>query len=139
MADSERDDLTAGEIELLVDGLTDDVSFIWALIDLGLRENPPEADVPPDQQVISAAFRHFDRLLARKLIALGRVSYVDPAQPRGTVAPVMHIAEPIADVLDRVVEACSKAAQSGGWEYSCWIVTTDAGNKIARSALAGRP
>lgn len=116
----------------------DDVSLIWALIDLGLRDNPPAADVPPDEATISAAFAHFDRLLARNLVRLGRVADVDHSQTPGTVGPVMHISEPVADVRARVAEACATAAESGDWEFSCWLVTTDTGDAIARRALASR-
>jgi hypothetical protein len=33
-------DLNPGEIEILIDGLTDDVSLDWALIHLGIMGNP---------------------------------------------------------------------------------------------------
>ena len=61
MAESGCADLTGGEIELLIDGLSDDVSFAWALIHLGLRDNPPLDDVPPNAETIGAAFAHFER------------------------------------------------------------------------------
>ena len=40
--------LSDGEVASLIDGLTDDVSFEWTLIDLGIRSNPPPVDEPPD-------------------------------------------------------------------------------------------
>lgn len=139
VSESERSDLSVGEIELLIDGLSDDISFSWALIDLGLRGDPAVDDAPPSTEVISIAFAHFERLLERRLVKLGRVTYVDPNQPRGTVAPVMHLSEPIAEVRDRVEKACSTAEEWGDWAFSCWLVTTDAGDVVARQALDDSP
>lgn len=124
---------------MLIDGLSDDISFSWALIDLGLRGDPPVDAAPPSPETISAAFAHFDRLLDRGLVKIGRVRYVDPDQPRGTVAPVMHVSEPITEVRNRVEEACSTASDWGDWAFSCWLVTTDAGDAVARQALEDRP
>jgi hypothetical protein len=62
LPDRDTDALSSGEIALLVDGLTDDVSFGWALIHLRLRENPPREDVPPTGDVIAAAFASFERI-----------------------------------------------------------------------------
>jgi hypothetical protein len=134
----DRDELSLAETELLIDCLSDDVSFNWALIDLGLRANPPDDDVPPSLEMIAAAFARFDRLLTRQLIKLGRVIYADPNQPRGTVGPVKHVSEPIAEVRQRVEQACSDAIDWSDWAFCCWIVTTDAGDAIARTALEGR-
>jgi hypothetical protein len=71
VSDGDLDGLSAGEIELLIDGLSDDVSFDWALIHLGLRANPPIDDEPPDAEMISSAFAHFERLHDRHLVRLG--------------------------------------------------------------------
>jgi hypothetical protein len=133
-----RGDLSAGEIELLIDGLSDDVSFDWALIHLSLRCNAPGDDVPPSPGTIGAAFEHFERLLDRNLVELARIEYVDPNQPPGTVAPVKHTSEPIADVRNRVEKACAAPADWGNWAFSCWLVNTDAGDAVARGALKDR-
>jgi hypothetical protein len=134
VADGGRDGLSAGEIELLIDGLSDDVSFDLALIHLGLRGNPPVDDVPPSAETIGAAFAHFERLVGRNLVKLGRIEYVDPNQPQGTVASVKHTSEPLTEVRNRVEKACSAAAQWGDWAFSCWLVNTDAGDAAARRA-----
>lgn len=139
MADGGRGELSSGEIELLVDGLSDDVSFSSALIDLGLRDNPPANDVPPSADMIGAAFAYFERLLGHNLVKLGRIEYVDPNHRPGTVAPVKHNSEPLADVRNRVEDACSAATDWGDWAFSCWLVNTDAGNAAARHALQARP
>ena len=46
MAMTVNDELTAGEVEILVDGLSDDVAFSWALIHLGIGTNLPAHDLP---------------------------------------------------------------------------------------------
>ena len=129
------DKISGGEIELLIDGLTDDVAFVWALVDLGLRRNDG-TDEAPSASTVDEAFLLFRRLLDRDLIRIGKVVYVDPDQPRGTVAPVTHVSEPIELVHQRVLDACAKAESDGvDWEWSCWTVNTEAGNDMARQVL----
>ncbi len=130
--------LSAEEIELLIHGLSDDLAFEWALIHLGLRANPPAVDESPSAHVIESAFERFDRLSSAGLIAIGRVEYVDPTTPPGTVAPVKHVAEPISVVKDRVQQACASASEWHDWAFSCWLVNTNAGDLIARRALDER-
>jgi hypothetical protein len=129
------DGLTAGETELLIEGLSDDISFSWALIHLGIRANPPLVDKPPGADVIVAAFESFERLVAGGLVRLGRIEYVDPRQPAGTVAPVKHVGEPLPVVRERVEQACKDARKWDDWAFSCWLVNTDAGDAMARLAL----
>jgi hypothetical protein len=130
--------MSEGEVELLIDGLSDDVSFAWALIHLGLRANPPAIDEPPSADVVKSAFESFERLRSDGLIAIGRTEYVDPSTPPGTVAPVRHVAEPTDVVIDRVSRACAAASESGDWAFSCWLVNTDAGDRVAQRALDER-
>lgn len=135
MPDDGLEGLSAGEIELLVGGLNDDISFDWALIHLGLRANPPADDVPPNAEMISAAFVHFERLLDRGLVKRGHIAYVDPDERPGTVAPVRHVEETVAEVRKRVEDACFAASDWSDWAFSCWLVTTEAGAALARQAL----
>jgi hypothetical protein len=123
--------LSEGEIALLIDGLTDDVSFSWALIDLGLRGNPPLEDVPPYPEMIAAAFVSFERLLGLGLVAIGRIDE-DPNPPPGSYRPVKHVAEPIETVRDRVERDCSRAASWSDWAFCCLLDNTDAGDEVAR-------
>jgi hypothetical protein len=133
--DAVADGLTTGETELLIDGLSDDVAFHAALIDLGIRANPPIVNKPPNDDAIAAAFESFERLIARGLVRLGRIEYVDPTQPMGTVGPVKHVEEPIHVVRERVEQACHDAEEWPNWAFSRWLVTTDAGDALARLAL----
>jgi hypothetical protein len=135
MADDSADGLSAGETALLIDGLSDDVSFEWALVHLGIRGNPASNDEPPGPTDIAMAFASFDRLVALDLVSLGRIEYVDPRQPEGTSAPVRHVAEPIAVVRQRVEQACRDANVPADWAFSCWIVNTGAGDEAARFAI----
>ena len=126
--------LTRGEVDLLVDGLTDDISFDNALLDLGLRASPPERNAPPGANQIDAAFRSYERLLNAGLIRLGRVQYIDGGPP-GRVAPVEHVAEPLTQVRARVEEACRTASDWGDWAFSCWSVNTFNGDAVASKRL----
>ena len=72
--------ISAGEVELLADGLSDDVSFAWALINLGLRANPPPVDERPSADMIESAFESFERLASGGLVPIGRIEYVDPVR-----------------------------------------------------------
>ncbi len=134
MRGSDDDVLSPGEIGLLVDGLDDDVDFTWSLIHLGIRGNPPLADVPPSPEMVATAFRHLEVLVERGLISIGRVEYVDPRQPANSGGPVRHRAEPIATVRQRVEEACAAATDWADWAFSCWLVNTEAGDAVARQA-----
>ena len=72
--DSVGSALTDGEFALLVDGLTDDISFDIALINLGIRRNPPARNEPPEAVEVEAAFRSYERLLDAGLIRLAEFS-----------------------------------------------------------------
>lgn len=116
--------LSPGEQALLLDAQTDDVSFVWVLIDLGLRGNPPSSpDWRPGVQEIDSAFNTLERLHALGLIEVGRTEYVDGGAPGG-VAPVRHVAEPLAVVRQRVEAEVAAASEPGDWEFSCWVVAT---------------
>ena len=116
--------LTQGELTLLRDAETDDVFFVWVLIDLGLRGNPPSSpEWRPGVQDIEAAFHALERLQERGLIDVGRTEYVDGG-PSGRVAPVRHIAEPLALVRERVEAEIASAVCPTDWEFSCWVVAT---------------
>ena len=130
--------LTSGELEILIDGLTDDVAFVWILIHLGLREDPPGDDRLPDAAVIATAFAHLNRLRRRGLIEIGRIAYADPNQQPGSLGPVKHFAEPTTVVRQRVEKACRVERNDRGWEFSCWSVNTEAGDDRARRHLATR-
>lgn len=127
---SVRSALTDGEVALLIDGLTDDISFDIALINLGIRRNPPARNEPPKAVEIEAAFRSYERLIDADLIRLGRVQYIDGGPP-GRVAPVEHVSEPLAQVRTRVEEACRTATDWVDWAFSCWSVNTPAGDAFA--------
>jgi hypothetical protein len=71
-------ELSPDEQALLLDAQTDDVSFGWVLIDIGLRENPPSSpDGLPGPQEIGSAFEALERLHSRGLIEVGRIEYRD--------------------------------------------------------------
>lgn len=135
VSDTTSDGLTEGETRLLIGGLSDDVAFVWALIDLGIRANPPVVDEPPSTDAIAAAFGSLERLVGSGLVRIGRIEYVNPAQPAGTVAPVKHVEEALQAVRERVERACHVAESNSDWAFSCWLVNTDAGDAIARLAL----
>ena len=125
-------DLSPGEQALLLDAQTDDGAFVWVLIDLGLRENPPSSpDWLPGPREIDSAFEALERLHSRGLIEVGRLEYRDGGPP-GRVSPVRHIAEPLAVVRQRVEAKVASATQPTDGEFSCWVVA-------ARQAADRRP
>jgi hypothetical protein len=84
-------ELSPDEQALLLDAQTDDVSFGWVLIDIGLRENPPSSpDGLPGPQEIGSAFEALERLHSRGLIEVGRIEYRDGGS-LGRVAPVRQV------------------------------------------------
>jgi hypothetical protein len=127
--------LTPGEMELLIDGLSDDVAFIWVLIHLGIRTNPPPTpDWSPAPSDLHEAFASLQKLTDLALIRVGRIEYVDGGPP-GRLAPVKHIAEDMDEVVSRVEMAVGTARVSEGWAYSCWVVNTEHGDVVARRSL----
>lgn len=128
-------DPTLGELEILIDGLSDDVAFIWVLIHLGIRTNPPPTpDWAPAASDLQNAFASLRRLANHRLIRVGRIEYVDGGPP-GRLAPVRHVAEDMDVVVSRVEAAVQTAKVEDDWAYSCWIVNTDEGNVVARAAF----
>lgn len=127
--------LTPGEVDLLIDGLSDDVAFVWVLIHLGIRANPPpRPDWIPSDLELSAAFASLRRLVEAGLMCLGRIEYVDGGPP-GRLAPVRHVAEEFDVVVGRVGAAVRDARDETDWAFSCWAVNTDRGDAVARRTL----
>ena len=127
--------LTLGELELLVGGLSDDVAFVWVLIHLGIRTNPPPMpDWSPSASELQTAFACLRRLTDLALVRVGRMEYVDGGPP-GRLSPVRHVAEDMDTVVSRVEAAVKTARVSHDWEFSCWVVNTERGNAMARRAL----
>jgi hypothetical protein len=124
-------ELAPGELELLIAGLSDDVAFVWVLIRLGIRENPPVDPGPPSRPDVDAAFDALERLSVAGLVKVGRTEYRDGGPP-GRLAPVRHVEEPLALVRARVDEACSSGTD---WEWACWVVNTADGDAVAHRAL----
>jgi hypothetical protein len=131
--------LTLGELELLIDGLSGDVDLVWVLIHLGIRSNPPPTpDWAPAASDLQDAFASLQKLNSHGLIRVGRIEYADGGPP-GRLAPVRHIAEDMDSVVSRVEAAVRTACVEDDWAYSCWVVNTDDGNVIARAALDRLP
>ena len=125
-------DLTPGAMELLIDGLTDDVPFVWVLIHFGIRANPSTEPGPPSTNDVELAFSLLKTMTQRGLIKVGRLKYVDGGLP-GRFAPVKHFEDPLEEAKRSVLSACEFGSN---WEWSCWVVTTPSGDDLARQALA---
>ena len=123
--------LSRGEVELLVDGLSDDVAFHWVLVHLGIRRNPPTTPGPPSAIEVDAAFQTIERLVDLGLIAAGRLE-PDDGGPSGRPTPVHHVSEPLPVIRSRVDAALAAGTD---WEWTCWLVNTDAGDIVARQAI----
>ena len=130
--------LTKDEVELLIDGSSDEVDFIWTLFHLDIFENPPLRPGPPTQAEIDRAFESIERLVSFGYIIVGRSEYIDGGPP-GRAAPVTVVSEPIGIVKSRVERACAEARAhptgSDDWQWSCWLTCTDSGRSIAGEAL----
>jgi hypothetical protein len=123
-----------GNHELLINGLSDDVSFLWVLIDLGLLSNPPGHNGNPSPADVDAAFATLSRLQTAGLIEVGRIEYVDGGPP-GRFAPVKHVPEELPVCRERALHGLNTGDWSD-WAHSCWVVNTDKGDEIARAVLA---
>jgi len=126
--------VSAREGEVLIDGLTDDVSFVWVLMRLGLMGNPPDDLGPPCMEQIDNALAALSRLSEAGLVKVGHTEYIDGGPP-GRVAPVRHIEESLETVRTRIVRACETGTD---WEWACWVVNTERGDEVAAALLAER-
>ena len=124
-------ELSSGELELLVEGLSDDIAFVYVLLHLGLRAESPGESHPPSPSDTRTALDTLAGLRAAGLIEVGHMAYVDDGPP-GRVAPVQHVPDPDDAVRSRVLEACGTGVD---WEWSCWVANTDMGDEAARQAL----
>ena len=128
-------DLTPERIELLIDGLSDDIAFVWVLIHLGLRPNDGSGDPgPPLVSDVDAAFVVLDELSRAGLVKVGHMEYVDGGPP-GRVSPVKHVEDPIHLAKQRVTTACLRGSD---WEWACWVVNTPTGDGVAVAAFESR-
>jgi hypothetical protein len=132
----EDGELTSGEIEVLINGLDDDISFLWVLIDLGIVENPPGHHAHPSAADVDAAFVSLRRLVDAGLISVGHLEYIDGGPP-GRVAPVRHLSEPLDVVHQRTRDAIA-SSDWADWAFACWTVTTEQGSEVARRMLGSR-
>jgi hypothetical protein len=122
-----------GELEILVDGLSDEVAFIYVLSHLGLVDASEAAPGPDRAAAVEQAIDHLRRLVDRELIQVGRTEYVDVGPP-GRLAPYRHVAEPPTDVWTRLRQD-SLNADPHALDWSCWSVNTTAGDALARRYL----
>jgi hypothetical protein len=125
--------LSPGELEVLIDGESDDVAFDWILIHLGIRSNPADRPGPPRIEEALDALGAIEKLVTAGLIRIGRIEYIDGGPP-GRVAPVKHVSEPIDVVRQRVVSHLESGDQSDNWRWLCWVVNTEFGDLAARHA-----
>lgn len=126
--------LSPGEIEVLIDGESDDVAFDWLLIHLGIRSNPAERPGPPTIEEALAALSSVEKLVTAGLVRIGRIEYIDGGPP-GRVAPVKHVSEPIEVVRQRVVAHLESGDMADNWRWLCWAVNTELGDLAARHAF----
>ena len=128
------DALSAGEIEILIDGLSEDVSFEGALVHLGIWSNAAAQGDPPNGDEIATAFVSFERLVGEGYARLGRIEPLAHAR-RGPLAPLRHVEEPTGTARRRVGRACRRATATTDWACCCWIVNTQKGDAAALRAL----
>src|SRR5689334_14697253 len=76
-----QDDLSAGEIRMLVDGLSDDVALVWALIHLDIVDRRGNKNFAPTPAEIAEAFASFERLVNGGFMRIGRTETVPGSRP----------------------------------------------------------
>jgi hypothetical protein len=132
------DELSEGELNILVDGLSDEVAFFYVIIHLGLLEAVDEAAPGPTRtRVVNAAIESLQRLIDRGLLLVGHTRFVEeggPPAPGRRLTPYEHVPEEPVDVWQRL-RTDSLSPVSDDLYWSCWCVNTAAGNKVARAYL----
>jgi hypothetical protein len=133
MSDAAR----TGTEELLVDCLTDDVSLGWALIHLGIASNPPPTEgwVPSPAQV-DEAFTALGALVDAGLICVGHMERLPGVRNKVRRVPrIKHVPDPLDEVRLTVGRACATSTSWSDWHFACWVVSTPAGDDVARAVL----
>ena len=124
-------DLSDEEMALLVAASDDDISLAWTMVYLGIRGNPPASrSWQPTAEDIEATFDSLARLVGLGLIEVGRIEQLDVGAPG---SPVRHVAEDLTTTRLRVADAVASAHMAADWESSCWVVSTAAGDAVARN------
>lgn len=131
-----HEQLSPGEIEILIDGESDDVAFDWVLIHLGIHTNAGDRPGPPTVDEALAAIAAVEGLVTAGLVRIGRVEYIDGGPP-GRFGPIKHVSEPVDVVRRRVVSHLQSGDLSDEWRWLLWVVNTESGDTAARHALAG--
>ena len=131
-------DLSPGELEMLIHGLDDDVALIYAMDCLGMIKHQP---LTPAE--IETAFTSFERLVSGGFMLIGRTETVPGSKPFMVLKgreffPYRVVPEELSVVRQRVEAYCTPASAPDDWEWSCWLVNTDKGHAAARAALAAR-
>jgi hypothetical protein len=112
--------LSEGELSLLSEAQSDDVSFDWVLHLLRKHGQPVESDWHPGPDDLDMAFNSLTKLSELGLIHVGRIEYVD----EGSVglAPVRHVEESLPVVRERIRAAIATSRDSADWAYQAWVV-----------------
>jgi hypothetical protein len=122
--------LTPGEVALLTDGLTEFISLLWVLIDLGIRGNPSASPEPPTVSDVDAAFSVLESLTQWGLVRVGHLEHLDGGPPD---LRFRHVEDPLPVAKRAVLDACRSGSD---WERSCWVVNTSSGLDLIRAVLA---
>jgi hypothetical protein len=126
-------DLTEGELEILVDGLSDEVAFRYVLLHLGLAD---ALEAPPSTErsdAVDAAIQSLTRLVDQNLVLVGHTRYKDGGPP-GRQSPYEHVPEAPDEVWNRIRRESLSATSDLHW--TCWCVNTLAGDDLARQCLS---
>ena len=141
-------DLAHGELELLLEGLDDELSFAYVLEHLGLFRYSFDAssggwnyDVRPDPTAVAEAFESLDRLVGRGLVTVtSRHPYIHnkPRLSRPRRGPSDE-SEPLELVRRRVEKAIRRRrAPHWEWDKRCWVSNTTVGDARIEAVIAER-
>ena len=116
--------LTPGEVDVLIDGLTDYVSFNLVLTRLGLEPREGVEWIRPSAADLGAAFGSVQQLVDGGFACIGRLEPVNGD----------FVTEDQHDVRRRVEAAVATATTSSEWAFVCWLANTPHGDAFARAA-----
>ena len=132
-------ELTPREIDVLVHGLDDDVSFDWVLGLLGAEPAEGVTWIRPTAEDLDTAFESLRRLVDGGYALIGRMRFKDAdragQRPPAPAAPLELIPEDLPDVRRLVDAAVAAASTPTDWAFACWVVNTPKGDAVATAAL----
>src|ERR1700678_3598338 len=130
MSDADQGWLSDNQELILANGEMGPVSLASLLIHLDIGSSGLLGQAPNPVE-LDEAFRGFEPLVRHGLARPGRVSNGSPQTLRSRRFDVEEDDQPFEAIKERVRQECAKATEPADWDFSFFLINTDAGDAVA--------